>query len=175
MIVLEIKNKKRNGGRYRMLYETSRGRRRLLHAGDTVHPDRNGDIVPDKSDLPDQYRTLVDWYEAVYSKTAGTLNRARGEEEKEPTRGMSREEITWSDEQTSAGTAYVSAAGAFVIPEYLRRRLGICEGTRLGVYREEGRLILQPITKEFIRSLVGCAKGDSSLVEAREREHRMEK
>jgi hypothetical protein len=34
---------------------------------------------------------------------------------------------------------------------------------------------LQPITDEFIHSLRGCCKGETSLVEAREREHRIEK
>jgi hypothetical protein len=34
---------------------------------------------------------------------------------------------------------------------------------------------LQPVTDEFIRSLRGCCKGEDSLVEAREREHRIEK
>lgn len=33
----------------------------------------------------------------------------------------------------------------------------------------------EPVTDEFIRSLRGCSKGESSLVEAREREHRAEK
>jgi hypothetical protein len=33
----------------------------------------------------------------------------------------------------------------------------------------------QPVTDEFIRSLRGCAKGETSLVQAREREHRIEK
>ncbi len=75
----------------------------------------------------------------------------------------------------SPGTAYVGATGAFVIPEDLRRELGIREGTRLGIYREKDRLVLQPITTEFIRSLVGYAKGETSLVEAREREHRAER
>ena len=32
-----------------------------------------------------------------------------------------------------------------------------------------------PVTDEFIRSLRGCLKGEDSLVEAREREHRIEK
>jgi hypothetical protein len=34
---------------------------------------------------------------------------------------------------------------------------------------------LQPVSDEFIRSLRGCCKGEDSLVEAREREHRIEK
>ena len=33
----------------------------------------------------------------------------------------------------------------------------------------------QPVTDEFIRRLRGCCKGETSLVEAREREHRIEK
>ena len=40
---------------------------------------------------------------------------------------------------------------------------------------EENQLILQPITREFIDSLLGCCKGKDSLVEARERDHRIEK
>jgi hypothetical protein len=35
--------------------------------------------------------------------------------------------------------------------------------------------VLLPITDEFIRSLRGSLKGDYSLVEDREREHRIEK
>jgi hypothetical protein len=34
---------------------------------------------------------------------------------------------------------------------------------------------LRPVDDEFIRSLVGCCKGEDSLVEAREHEHRLEK
>ena len=47
--------------------------------------------------------------------------------------------------------------------------------------RYQGRIIQdrgdqqpQPITDEFIHSLRGCCKGEDSLVEAREREHRIE-
>ena len=41
-----------------------------------------------------------------------------------------------------------------------------------GLYRLKDRPPLPPVTAEFISSLVGCAKGPTSLVEAREREHR---
>jgi AbrB family looped-hinge helix DNA binding protein len=173
-----VANKKPNGGRYRMLYETARGRRRLFHAGDEAHPDRNGDIRPDKSELPTGYRTLVDWYETVYSKQSSTPNAALAGEQLRSSRESGRQDAmpVFSDvNQVLPSAAYVTSAGAFVIPEDLRKELGIQEGTRLGIYREKDRLILQPITKEYIRSLVGCAKGETSLVEAREREHRAEK
>jgi len=49
--------------------------------------------------------------------------------------------------------------------------------------RYEGKLIqnehdthvLQPVTDELIRSLRGCCKGEGSMIEDREREHRIEK
>lgn len=68
----------------------------------------------------------------------------------------------------------VSSKGQVVIPAELRNELGIEPGTRLAIQREEGRLILQPITEEFIESLRGCTKG-KNLLAAREREHRIEK
>jgi hypothetical protein len=43
------------------------------------------------------------------------------------------------------------------------------------VHREDNDHLLEPVTDEFIRSLRGCLKGEDSLVEAREREHRIEK
>ena len=71
--------------------------------------------------------------------------------------------------------ATVKAKGQVVIPVDIRRRFQIDEGTRVAFLEEEGRLIIQPVTDEFIRSLRGCLKGEDSLVEAREREHRIEK
>lgn len=40
---------------------------------------------------------------------------------------------------------------------------------------EYNNSILQPVTDEYIHSLRGCCKGEDSLVEARDREHRIEK
>ena len=69
----------------------------------------------------------------------------------------------------------VSSKGQVVIPASLREKLGIKPGTRVAVQHEDNHLLLQPITEEYIRSLVGCCKGETSLLEAREREHRLEK
>ena len=69
----------------------------------------------------------------------------------------------------------VSSKGQLVIPAELRQELGIEAGTRIAIQRKDNQLILQPITDEFIKSLVGCCKGGPSMVEAREREHRLEK
>jgi AbrB family looped-hinge helix DNA binding protein len=69
----------------------------------------------------------------------------------------------------------VSSKGQIVIPAALREQLGIQAGTRLAIQREDNHLVLQPITDEFIHSLRGSLKGKTSLVEAREREHKIEK
>ena len=39
----------------------------------------------------------------------------------------------------------------------------------------DSRLVLQPVTEDYISSLRGCCKGEDSLVEALERERRNEK
>jgi hypothetical protein len=43
------------------------------------------------------------------------------------------------------------------------------------IQAEHNHQVPPPVTDEFIHSLRGCAKGATSLVEAREREHRVEK
>jgi hypothetical protein len=43
------------------------------------------------------------------------------------------------------------------------------------VHSEYDDQALPPVTDEFIRSLRGCLKSGDSMVEAREREHRLEK
>jgi len=59
-----VANRPPNPGRYRVLYETAPGgRRRLFRKGDTYHPAREGTkVTPEKEDLPERYRSLIDWY-----------------------------------------------------------------------------------------------------------------
>lgn len=64
-----------------------------------------------------------------------------------------------------------TSKGQVVIPSALRRKYGIKAGTRFAVYEENGRIVLQPITKEYIRQLRGSLKGSGALEELmRERE-----
>lgn len=67
--------------------------------------------------------------------------------------------------------------GQVVIPSSVRRKLGIKGGTRIQVELDEanGRIILKPITREYIHSLRGRLKGKGLLEElaaekAREKE-----
>ena len=60
-----VANRPPNPGRYRMLFETAPGRRRLFRKGDPYHPEREGaKMTPHKEDLPHGYDGLLSWYEA---------------------------------------------------------------------------------------------------------------
>jgi AbrB family looped-hinge helix DNA binding protein len=58
----------------------------------------------------------------------------------------------------------VTTKGQLVIPSKLRRKYGIRKGTRVAMIEEENRIILQPLTREYIRSLRGSLKGEPSAL-----------
>ena len=91
-----VANKAPNPGRYRMLYESAPGRRRLFRPGDPCHPRRlTGKDVPVRDALPAKYRDLVDWYCQQYAGANGPIN--------DPVmalRGLGKE--IWADEDADA-------------------------------------------------------------------------
>ena len=60
---------------------------------------------------------------------------------------------------------YTGARGQIVIPSSVRRKLGIKQGTRIEIEIDEAnqRIILTPITREYIHSLRGKYKGKGLL------------
>jgi AbrB family looped-hinge helix DNA binding protein len=62
---------------------------------------------------------------------------------------------------------YATIKGQIVIPSKVRRKLGIKEGTRIQIEVDEKnqRIILKPITREYVHSLRGKYKG-KGLVKA---------
>jgi AbrB family looped-hinge helix DNA binding protein len=65
-------------------------------------------------------------------------------------------------------TAYVTTKGRLVVPAGIRRRFGIKPGTRIVFVEENGRLILQPVTRKYIHSFRGIFKlelGEKSAVQ----------
>jgi AbrB family looped-hinge helix DNA binding protein len=69
-----------------------------------------------------------------------------------------------------ATNAIVTSKGQVVIPAEIRKRFGIKPGTQLSFFEDNGRLIIQPITEQFIESLAGSLKGrDLSAILRRER------
>jgi hypothetical protein len=62
-----VANRRPNPGRYRMLFETAKSRRRLFRPGDPSDPGRDGaKTVPDKREIPSKYHELLDWYDSEY-------------------------------------------------------------------------------------------------------------
>jgi hypothetical protein len=58
-----VANRPPNPGRYRMLFETAPGRRRLFRTGDGYDPARDGTkITPARENIPSKYADLLDWY-----------------------------------------------------------------------------------------------------------------
>jgi AbrB family looped-hinge helix DNA binding protein len=65
-------------------------------------------------------------------------------------------------------TSYVTSKGQVVVPARIRRKYGIKPGTRLNFVEENGRLLVQPVTREFIRSFRGVLKtkpGETSAMD----------
>ncbi len=92
-----VANRPPNPGRYRMLFETANGRRRLFRPTDPCDPRRaNGKALPKRNDLPASQRQLVDWYVNEYAR-AGTKT---AEDPILALRGLGKE--LWADEDADA-------------------------------------------------------------------------
>jgi AbrB family looped-hinge helix DNA binding protein len=61
-------------------------------------------------------------------------------------------------------TAVVTTKGQLVIPIKLRKKLGIKKGTRVALHEDNGRLIVQPLTSQFIGRMRGSlgARGEKA-------------
>jgi hypothetical protein len=72
-----VANRPPNPGRYRMLFETALGRRRLFRPGDPYHPLREGSkTAPRSEDLPENwFRGLLTWYRDWCAEFAGRAQR----------------------------------------------------------------------------------------------------
>ena len=70
--------------------------------------------------------------------------------------------------------ATVTSKGQVVIPAEFRRKLRIKAGTRVAFHEEQGQLIIQPVTDEFIDSLRGILGDTSDMIEQLRRDHAVE-
>jgi len=58
----------------------------------------------------------------------------------------------------------VTSKGQIVIPSSVRRKLGITEGTRVMIDVDpQGRIVLTPITRQYIQAVGGRLKGKNLL------------
>lgn len=89
-----VANRPPRPARYRMLFETTPGRRRLFRAGDYYHPEREGSkSVPVREDLLPAYTGLIAWYKDWCSTSTG---KSREEDPLLALRGSGRQ--LWADE-----------------------------------------------------------------------------
>ena len=71
--------------------------------------------------------------------------------------------------------ATFTSKGQLVVPAELRRKHGIETGTRVRFLEDHlGRIVLQPITGEYIDRLMGCLSEGPDLLAGWEKEHREE-
>lgn len=76
----------------------------------------------------------------------------------------------------------ISSKGQVIIPAELRDEFGLAKGTRATWTKENGRLILTPMTEQRLRQIRGCLKprpGEPTMFDElfaeRERERKREK
>jgi AbrB family looped-hinge helix DNA binding protein len=62
--------------------------------------------------------------------------------------------------------ACVTTKGQLVIPAKIRRRYGIKPGTKVYFVERNGEIVFQPATKDFVRSVCGMLKSDTSATKA---------
>jgi len=89
-----VANRAPNPGRYRVLFETAKKRRRLFRPGDSYNPEREGSkTTPKPAHIPERYRFLLDWYWNVFASQEA---RAQRQDPLLALRGSGRE--LWADE-----------------------------------------------------------------------------
>lgn len=62
-------------------------------------------------------------------------------------------------------TAYVTSKGQLVVPARIRRRYGIKPGTKICFIERDHEILFQPVTREYIRSVCGILKSETSVTQ----------
>ena len=72
-------------------------------------------------------------------------------------------------------SATFTSKGQLVVPAELRRKHGIEAGTRVKFLEDQfGRIVLQPITEDYVDRVMGCLAAGPDLLEKWKAEHREE-
>ena len=62
-------------------------------------------------------------------------------------------------------TAHVTSKGQLVVPSRLRRKYGIKPGTKVCFIERGNEIVFQPVTLEYIRSVCGMLKSETSVTQ----------
>ena len=60
-------------------------------------------------------------------------------------------------------TARVTSKGQLVVPSRLRRKYGIKPGTKICFIERANEIVFQPVTREYVRSVCGMLKSETSV------------
>jgi AbrB family looped-hinge helix DNA binding protein len=75
-------------------------------------------------------------------------------------------------------TSVVTASGMITVPVRIRRKFGIKKGTKVAFIEQDGKLIMQPLSKDYFTKMAGIlgTKGKllKALMEERKRERERE-
>ncbi|MBV9770308.1 MAG: hypothetical protein JOZ32_12105, partial [Bryobacterales bacterium] len=69
-----VANAEPNSAKYRMFYKLPDDTYRLYRPGDPSHSARKGKTMPERDELPEKYRYLLDWYEQEYCGSSSLTN-----------------------------------------------------------------------------------------------------
>ena len=74
-------------------------------------------------------------------------------------------------------TSVITFKGQIVVPSKIRKKYGMTKGTKIAFIEQNGRLIIQPLDKDYFESLAGIlgTNGDmlKSLMEDKKREREL--
>jgi AbrB family looped-hinge helix DNA binding protein len=60
----------------------------------------------------------------------------------------------------------VTVKGQVVVPANIRRRFGIKKGTKIAFIEQNGKLIIQPLDKNYFKSLAGILGTDGKMLKS---------
>lgn len=78
-------------------------------------------------------------------------------------------------EEDTVETARMTSKGQMVVPSRLRRKYGIKPGTRICFIERGNEILFRPITREYIRSVAGMLKSETSATRELLRERARDK
>lgn len=63
-------------------------------------------------------------------------------------------------------TSVVTSKGQIVIPVKIRRKYGMKSGTKVAIIEQEGKLILQPLDKNYFNKLAGIMDEKGKMLQS---------
>jgi len=74
-------------------------------------------------------------------------------------------------------TSVMTVKGQIVVPSRLRRKFNLKKGVKVAFIEKDGKLIIQPLDREFFENIAGCVKTQGkalkSLMEDKKQEREL--